>query len=290
MESPRPLEVEGELEFLLRLYKGVGLITTCLRPIMVQELKEGEKQYKRWKKRRWRRRHRGVLRRRQRRLRSALVRSGEGFFAEQRCQSNFISPFLSKAFFRSFVEPQAIFCREESPAAWWQRMKEKSMLSSPLYYQLRHYQPLHFDVFLIFPPQKHLWSISGVSLEHLKSIAWNLMSILRASQEHLKKLSSKLAPMTLNVVNDHVPIFKTTSWLDVQLRNMMGHLAEFGFKAEYQKNLITCGCVWHNSGFAIWTWALDSPRKPQTLHVKVILSWYWKVRIVSMNTWARSDL
>ena len=50
MESPRPLEVEGELEFLLRLYKGVGLITTCLRPIMVQELKEGEKQYKRWKK------------------------------------------------------------------------------------------------------------------------------------------------------------------------------------------------------------------------------------------------
>ena len=52
MQSPRPLEVEGELEFLLRLYKGVGLITTCLRPITVQELKEGEKQYKRWKKRR----------------------------------------------------------------------------------------------------------------------------------------------------------------------------------------------------------------------------------------------
>ena len=51
-ESPRPLEVKGEVEFLLRLYKGVGLITTCLRPIMVQELKEGEKQYKRWKKRR----------------------------------------------------------------------------------------------------------------------------------------------------------------------------------------------------------------------------------------------
>ena len=71
----------------------------------------------------------------------------------------------------------------------------------------------------------------------------------KASQEHLKKLPSKLAPMTLNVVNDHVPIFKTTSWLDVQLRNMMGHLAEFGFKAEYQKNLITCGCVWHNRWF-----------------------------------------
>ena len=50
MESPRPLEVEAELEFLLRLNKGVGLIATCLRPIMVQELKEGEKQYKRWKK------------------------------------------------------------------------------------------------------------------------------------------------------------------------------------------------------------------------------------------------
>ena len=43
MESPK-------LEPLLRLYKGVGFIAQCLRPIMVQELKEGEKQYKRWKK------------------------------------------------------------------------------------------------------------------------------------------------------------------------------------------------------------------------------------------------
>ena len=49
-ESPRPLEVKEDLQFLLQLYKGVGLIATCLRPIMVQELKEGEKQYKRWKK------------------------------------------------------------------------------------------------------------------------------------------------------------------------------------------------------------------------------------------------
>ena len=143
MESPRPLEVKGELEFLLRLKKSVGLITTCLRPIMVQELKEGEKQYKRWKKRRWRRRRRGVLRRR---LRLALARSGEGFFAEQRCQSNFISPFLSKAFFRSFVEPQAIFCREESPAAWWQRMREKSMLSSPLLYNQLHRYTIHIEL------------------------------------------------------------------------------------------------------------------------------------------------
>ena len=79
--------------------------------------------------------------------RQALARSGEGFFAEQRCQSNFISPFLSKAFFRSFVEPQAIFCREESPAAWWQRMREKSMLSSPLllYNQLHRYT-IHIDL------------------------------------------------------------------------------------------------------------------------------------------------
>ena len=110
---------------------------------MVQELKEGEKQYKRWKKRRWRRRRRGVLRRL---LRLALARSGEGFFAEQRCQSNFISPFLSKAFFRSFVEPQAIFCREESPAAWWQRMREKSMLSSPLLYNQLHRYTIHTDL------------------------------------------------------------------------------------------------------------------------------------------------
>ena len=50
MEIPRALEVKEDLEFLLRLYKGVDLIATCLRPIMVQELKEGEKQYKRWKK------------------------------------------------------------------------------------------------------------------------------------------------------------------------------------------------------------------------------------------------
>jgi hypothetical protein len=48
MESPRPLEVEKKN--LLRLYKSVDPIATCLRPIMVQELKEGEKQYKRWKK------------------------------------------------------------------------------------------------------------------------------------------------------------------------------------------------------------------------------------------------
>ena len=170
MESPRPLEVEGELEFLLRLYKGVGLITTCLRPIMVQELKEGEKQYKRWKKRRWRRRHRGVLRRRQRRLRSALVRSGEGFFAEQRCQSNFISPFLSKAFFRSFVEPQAIFCREESPAAWWQRMREKSMLSSPLLYNQLHRYTIHIDLEL----KIQIWNIfAQICLNWKKSVFFN---------------------------------------------------------------------------------------------------------------------
>ena len=143
MEILRPLEVKEDLEFLLQLYKGVDLIATCLRPIMVQELKEGEKQYKRWKKRRWRRRRRGVLRRH---LRLALARSGEGFFAEQRCQSNFISPFLSKAFFRSFVEPQAIFCREESPAAWWQRMREKSMLSSPLLYNQLHRYTIHIDL------------------------------------------------------------------------------------------------------------------------------------------------
>ena len=86
---------------------------------------------------------RGILRRR---LRLALARSGEGFFAEQRCQSNFISPFLSKAFFRSFVEPQAIFCREESPAAWWQRMREKSMLSSPLLYNQLHRYTIHTDL------------------------------------------------------------------------------------------------------------------------------------------------
>ena len=99
MESPRPLEVEGELEFLLRLYKGVGLITTCLRPIMVQELKEGGKQYKRWKKRRWRRRHRGVLRRQQRRLRSAGIgKKWRRVFRRAEMSVQFYLPFFIQSF------------------------------------------------------------------------------------------------------------------------------------------------------------------------------------------------
>ena len=138
---------------------------------MVQELKEGEKQYKRWKKKdvdgggtaAYCGGGSGVC------GRQALARSGEGFFAEQRCQSNFISPFLSKAFFRSFVEPQAIFCREESPAAWWQRMREKSMLSSPLLYNQLHRYTIHIDLEL----KIQIWNIfAQIRLNWRKLLCW----------------------------------------------------------------------------------------------------------------------
>lgn len=101
MESPRPLEVKEDLEFLLQLYKSIGLIATCLRPIMVQELKEGEKQYKRWKKRRWRRRRRGVLRRRQqwRRLRSAGIgKKWRRVFRRAEMSVQFYLPFFIQSF------------------------------------------------------------------------------------------------------------------------------------------------------------------------------------------------
>ena len=48
------------------------------------------------------------------------------------------------------------------------------------------------------------------------------MSHMRATQE----LASNLAAMALNVVNDHIPIFQSTSWLNVQFRHMVGHLVE----------------------------------------------------------------
>ena len=40
-----------------------------------------------------------------------------GFRSRAEMSVQFYLPFFIQAFFRSFVEPQAIFCREESPAA-----------------------------------------------------------------------------------------------------------------------------------------------------------------------------
>ena len=95
-ESPRPLEVKEDLQFLLQLYKGVGLIATCLRPIMVQELKEGEKQYKRWKKK-------TLTEAAPRRIAAAAAASAVGRHwqevAKGFSQSRDVSPILSPLFY-----------------------------------------------------------------------------------------------------------------------------------------------------------------------------------------------
>ena len=83
--------------------------------------KEGEKQYRRWKKmlaeknrRQWLRHQLHIAARRNRGGSGEVV---TGFRSRAEMSVQFYLPFFIQAFFRSFVEPQAIFCREESPAA-----------------------------------------------------------------------------------------------------------------------------------------------------------------------------
>ena len=148
-ESPRPLEVKEDLQFLLQLYKGVGLIATCLRPIMVQELKEGEKQYKRWKKRRWRRRHRGVLRRQQRRrLRSAGIgKKWRRVFRRAEMSVQFYLPFFIQSFL-SLIRRTAgyILSRRKPCCLMTKNEREIDVVFTTILYNQLHRYTIHIDL------------------------------------------------------------------------------------------------------------------------------------------------
>ena len=65
----------------------------------------------------------------------------------------------------------------------------------------------------------------------------------------MKDLASNLAAMALNVVGDQISIFKSTPWLNVQLRHVVGNLVgNFDFQDKMVVNLVfwtLCGAFFY---------------------------------------------